>query len=74
MLSFTHGGFEIPVPSEFSGRQDVDLIRALNVLRQYSESEVRAAWEKMQSRLSENGLIIEGTSDEIGRGATTRRY
>lgn len=74
MLSFTHGGFEIPAPSEFSGRQDVDLIRALNVLRQYSESEVRAAWKKMQSRLSENGLIIEGTSDEIGREATTRRY
>jgi hypothetical protein len=40
MLAFTHGGFEIPIPPEFSDRQDVDLIRALNVLRQYSESEV----------------------------------
>jgi hypothetical protein len=70
MLAFTHGGFEIPIPPEFSDRQDVDLIRALNVLRQYSESEVQAAWEKMQSRLSENGLIVEGTSDEIGRVAS----
>jgi len=70
LLSFTHGGFEIPIPPEFSSRKDVDLIRALNVLRQYSESEVQPAWEKMQSRLSENGLIIEGTSDELGRVAS----
>ena len=69
-LRFIHGGFEIPIPAEFSDRKDVDLIRALNVLRQYSESEVQAAWEKMQSRLSEDGLIIEGTSDEIGRVAS----
>ena len=70
LLSFTHGGFEIPIPPEFSSRKDVDLIRALNVLRQYSESEVQPAWEKMQSRPSENGLIIEGTSDELGRVAS----
>ncbi|MFY9305254.1 MAG: class I SAM-dependent methyltransferase [Rhodoluna sp.] len=70
MLAFAHGGFEIPIPPEFSNRKDVDLIRALNVLRQYSESEVQTAWEKMQSRLSHSGLIIEGTSDEIGRVAS----
>ena len=69
-LRFNHGGFEIPIPAEFSDRKDVDLIRALNVLRQYPESEVLGAWEKMQSRLSETGLIIEGTSDEIGRIAS----
>jgi hypothetical protein len=70
LLSFTHGGFEIPIPQEFSDRKDVDIIRALNVLRQYSESEVESAWGLMQSRLSETGLIIEGTSDEIGRVAS----
>ncbi len=70
LLRFTHGGFEIPIPTEFSDRKDVDVIRALNVLRQYSESEVEAAWKLMQSRLSETGLIIEGTSDEIGRVAS----
>jgi len=69
-LSFMHGGFEIPIPQEFSDRKDVDLIRALNVLRQYSESEVKSAWALMQSRLSETGVIIEGTSDEIGRVAS----
>jgi hypothetical protein len=67
---FEHGGFEVPIPKTFSDRDDVDLIRALNVLRQYSESEVLAAWALMQSRLSKVGLIIEGTSDEIGRVAS----
>jgi hypothetical protein len=69
-LAFEHGGFEVPIPKLFADRSDVDLIRALNVLRQYSESEVEAAWALMQSRLSNNGLIIEGTSDEIGRVAS----
>lgn len=64
-LSFVHGGFEIPIPH--SNRSDVDLIRAFNVLRQYDESEVGSAWLRMQQRLSEDGLIVEGTSDEIGR-------
>jgi len=69
-LAFEHGGFEVPIPKVFSDREDVDLIRALNVLRQYSESEVLSAWGLMQSRLSNHGLIIEGTSDEIGRVAS----
>jgi hypothetical protein len=69
-LAFEHGGFEVPIPKVFSDRVDVDLIRALNVLRQYSESEVLSAWSLMQSRLSKDGLIIEGTSDEIGRIAS----
>lgn len=66
-LRFIHGGFEIPIPDQYSDRKDVDLIRAFNVLRQYSESEVQAAWALMRSRLSPNGLIVEGTSDELGR-------
>ena len=64
-LRFLHGGFEIP--NGFDDRSDVDLVRVFNVLRQYDESEVFAAWKKMQSRLSKKGLIVEGTSDEIGR-------
>jgi hypothetical protein len=69
-LAFEHGGFEVPISKAFSDREDVDLIRALNVLRQYSESEVLSAWVLMQSRLSNHGLIIEGTCDEIGRVAS----
>lgn len=63
-LHFMHGGFETPLPPQF---ENADLIRAFNVLRQYDESEVAAAWVQMQSRLSSDGLLIEGTCDEIGR-------
>ena len=37
---FALGGFEVPLPG---GRRPA-VIRALNVLRQYDESEVAAAW------------------------------
>ena len=68
-LLFQLGGFEVPIPQELN-RSQVTVIRAMNVLRQYDESEVRAAWALMQSRLEPNGLIIEGTCDEIGRLST----
>ena len=64
-LHFTHGGFETPLPDHLA--PSADLIRAFNVLRQYDESEVAAAWGQMQSRLSDHGILIEGTCDEIGR-------
>ena len=64
-LHFTHGGFETPLPAEIA--QTADVIRAFNVLRQYDESEVAGAWAQMQSRLSEKGILVEGTCDEIGR-------
>jgi hypothetical protein len=67
-LLFAHGGFEVPLPSEVG--ETADVIRALNVLRQYDEAEVTDAWAKMQSRLSPDGLIVEGTCDEIGRLAS----
>jgi len=63
-LHFMHGGFETPLPPQFTS---ADLIRAYNVLRQYDESEVAVAWQSMQSRLSDDGLLVEGTCDEIGR-------
>lgn len=63
-LTFLLGGFETPLPE---GIQCADVIRAFNVLRQYGEDEVPAAWELMQSRLSEDGVLVEGTCDEIGR-------
>ena len=63
-LDFAHGGFETPLPN---GLTEATIIRAFNVLRQYEESDVAAAWALMQSRLSEDGLLIEGTCDEIGR-------
>ncbi len=65
-LHFVHGGFETPLPAGL-GATHASVIRAFNVLRQYDESEVLAAWKLMQSRLTEDGLLIEGTCDEIGR-------
>jgi hypothetical protein len=69
-LQFQLGGFEVPLPASFAKETKVDAIRAFNVLRQYSEAEVAAAWHLMQSRLTLNGLLIEGTCDEIGRLAS----
>jgi hypothetical protein len=61
-LTFARGGFEQ------AGRRPA-IIRALNVLRQYPEPEVTAAWRTMRARLAPGGLLIEGTCDEIGRRA-----
>ncbi|MFE5854046.1 class I SAM-dependent methyltransferase [Streptomyces sp. NPDC056500] len=60
-LSFRHGGFEIPV------QPAVSLIRAANVLRQYDEGAVDSVWARLRSRLAPEGLLVEGTCDEIGR-------
>jgi hypothetical protein len=68
LLHFTHGGFETPLPAQLGEKAHV--IRAFNVLRQYDESEVAEAWARMQSRLMDDGYLIEGTCDEIGRLAT----
>ncbi|MDE0547138.1 class I SAM-dependent methyltransferase [Microbacterium sp. C7(2022)] len=65
-VEFALGGFEIPLPS---ARRPV-IIRALNVLRQYDEGDVRNAWASMSARLAPGGVLVEGTCDEIGRVAS----
>lgn len=65
-LTFTHGGFEVPLPGAPLGTRPL-LIRAANVLRQYDESEVAAVWARLCARLAPDGLLVEGTCDEIGR-------
>ena len=65
-LSFTYGGFEVPLPNS---RKPI-AIRAFNVLRQYDESQVTASWSQMTNRLAPNGFLVEGTCDEIGRRST----
>jgi hypothetical protein len=62
-VSFRLGGFEVPLPA---GRR-ATVIRALNVLRQYDESEVRPAWDRMLARLQPGGILVEGTCNELGR-------
>jgi SAM-dependent methyltransferase len=63
-LTFRRGGFEIPL----DGARPV-VVRAFNVLRQYDESEVAAAWAAMARRLAPGGVLVEGTCDELGRHA-----
>jgi len=62
-LSFATGGFELPVP-----RRPV-LVRAFNVLRQYSEERTWTAWSRLRAGLAHGGVLVEGTCDEIGRRA-----
>ncbi|GAA2293416.1 hypothetical protein GCM10010431_09510 [Streptomyces kunmingensis] len=60
-LTFRHGGFELPLATP------PVLIRAANVLRQYDEEQVAGVWERLCGRLAPDGLLVEGTCDEIGR-------
>lgn len=65
-LSFQRGGFEVPL----EGDARPAVIRAANVLRQYDEAEVAAAWRLLRSRLQPEGLLVEGTCSEVGRVAS----
>lgn len=60
-VSFARGGFEVPAPRR------PHVIRAMNVLRQYEEHEVAGHWATMLGRLAPGGLLVEGTSNEVGR-------
>jgi hypothetical protein len=62
-LTFVRGGFEL------AGLRPA-VVRAFNVLRQYDESAVDAAWTTMRSALAPGGAIVEGTCDELGRLAS----
>ena len=59
-LSFERGGFEL------AGHRP-HIVRVFNVLRQYDEADVEAAWSLMRSSVAAGGIIIEGTCDERGR-------
>ncbi|MCK9917487.1 MULTISPECIES: class I SAM-dependent methyltransferase [Microbacterium] len=63
-VSFARGGFEARAP------RPPAVIRAFNVLRQYDEADVAAAWSLMASRLDPRGVVVDGTCDEIGRVCT----
>lgn len=59
-VTFARGGFEL------AGLRPV-LVRAFNVLRQYPEAAVPEAWATIRSGLTPNGLLVDGTCDELGR-------
>ncbi|MBQ6509301.1 MAG: hypothetical protein IJI07_07495 [Flexilinea sp.] len=59
---FRLGGFNLPLhPGE-----QVRLIRAFNVLRQYEESEWAAPIEQLGQQLIPGGMLLEGTSNPFG--------
>lgn len=65
---FRLGGFNLPLAGDAGAAPEpVRLIRALNVLRQYDESAVAGAWALMAGSLLPGGLLLEGTSDPLGR-------
>jgi hypothetical protein len=59
-LTFARGGFEL------AGHRPV-LVRAANVLRQYDEAAAADAWQTMRAGLAADGVLVEGTCDELGR-------
>jgi hypothetical protein len=61
-LSFARGGFEL------AGLRPL-VVRAFNVLRQYTESDAAEAWVTMREGLRDKGIVLEGTCDEVGRRA-----
>ena len=69
-LKFRLGGFNLPLRA---GEQ-AGVIRAFNVLRQYDEAAVAAALEALAGSLADGGLLLEGTSDPLGRLLTFNLY
>lgn len=59
-LTFRRGGFEL------AGLRPA-VIRAANVLRQYDEAAAADAWQTLCAGLAPDGLLIDGTCDELGR-------
>jgi hypothetical protein len=58
-VRFAHGGFELAGLAP-------QVVRAMNVLRQYEEGAVAPAWAAMTAR---GAHVVDGTCDEVGRRA-----
>lgn len=68
LTCFRRGGFNLPLRIHADGRPEtVRAIRAFNVLRQYDESQVAAAYAEMAACALPGALLVEGTSDPYGR-------
>jgi hypothetical protein len=63
ITQFRLGGFNVPLQRN----ESIRILRAFNVLRQYEEHQVLAAWQSMSLKMENGGLIIEGTSDPYGK-------
>ena len=63
ITQFRLGGFNVPLQHN----ESIRMMRAFNVLRQYEEHQVLAAWQSIALKMECGGLIIEGTSDPFGK-------
>ena len=66
-IVFRRGGFNLPLAQDGAAPEWVRVIRAFNVLRQYEEDAVRDAYREMALAARPGTLLIEGTSDPLGR-------
>ena len=62
-LCFRRGDFRIPLESG----ENVRLIRAMNVLRQYDEEAALPAHRQILAQVGDGALLAEGTCDPLGR-------
>lgn len=68
LTDFRLGGFNLPMRGGSEEvREAVRLVRAFNVLRQYPEPAVEAAYDTVMASVLPGGLMFEGTSDPFGR-------
>jgi hypothetical protein len=68
LTHFRRGGFNLPLTPRPDGTPEtVRAIRAFNVLRQYDEAAVAAAYAELAHGVLPGGLLVEGTSDPLGR-------
>jgi len=62
LTDFRLGGFNLPLAGP-----DARLVRAFNVLRQYEADEVVPAVSQIMAGILPGGLLVDGTSDPVGR-------
>ena len=68
LTHFRRGGFNLPLAHRTDGRPEtVRAVRAFNVLRQYDEADVAGAYAELAHGVLPGGLLVEGTSDPLGR-------
>lgn len=67
-LNFRLGGFNLPLLSWPEGQPEMArVVRVFNVLRQYEPESVAPAYARLAESVLPGGLLVEGTSDPMGR-------
>lgn len=62
-VEFKLGGFNLPLKKD----EFATIIRCYNVLRQYPEGDFKPSIKTLCHYITDDGIIIEGTSDQYGR-------